>query len=144
MNELDQFVKHNLKEKYYIRYTDDFVIVHQDRNHLLKIKEEITNFLESKLKLSLHPDKISIRKYKQGIDFLGYVILPKARVLRTKVCRRIFKKLKQQVQQFKLGNISEQRLLRSLDSYLGVLDHANSYKLEQELRHKLWEWLKEP
>jgi len=144
MNELDQFVKHKLKVKYYIRYTDDFVIVHQDKNYLCEIKNKIADFLQSELKLSLHPQKISIRKYRQGIDFLGYVALPKAKVLRTKVRRRIFKKLKERVEQFKSGKITEETLLRSFDSYLGVLSHADSYKLEQELRQKLWEWIKEP
>lgn len=144
MNELDQFVKHKLKIQYYIRYTDDFVIVHRDREYLCELKEKIANFLKSELKLSFHPDKISIRKYRQGIDFLGYVSLPKARVLRTKVRRRIFRKLKERVEQFKAGEITEETLLRSFDSYLGVLSHADSYRLEQELRQKLWEWIKEP
>ena len=144
LNELDQFIKHKLKIPYYIRYTDDFLIVHQDRDFLLKIKGEIEKFLTRKLKVLLHPDKVHIRKYKQGIDYLGYVTLPKARVLRTKMKRRIFSKLKQRVQQFKDGEIKEETILQSFNSYLGVLSHANSYGLEQELRHKLWEWLKEP
>jgi len=144
MNELDQFIKHNLRIRYYIRYTDDFVIIHQNKDYLLKIKDELTNFIESRLKLSLHPEKVSIRKYRQGIDFLGYITLPKARVLRTKVRHRIFKKLRQKVRQFKTGKIKEETLLRSIDSYFGVLSHANSYKLEQELRQRLWQWLKEP
>jgi RNA-directed DNA polymerase len=144
LNELDQFIKHELKINYYIRYTDDFVIVHQNEKYLLKIKGQINNFLKTKLKLSFHPNKVQIRKYKQGIDFLGYVTLPKARVLRTKIKRRIFRKLKQRVQQFKNDEITEESLMQSFNSYLGVLSHADSYKLEQELRHKIWEWLKEP
>jgi retron-type reverse transcriptase len=144
MNELDQFIKHNLRIRYYIRYTDDFVIIHQNKDYLLKIKNEVANFIESRLKLSLHPEKVQIIKYRQGIDFLGYVTLPEALVLRTKVCHRIFKKLEQKVKQFKTGKIREETLLRSIDSYLGVLSHANSYKLEQELRQRLWQWLKEP
>lgn len=143
LNELDQFIKQKLKARHYIRYTDDFVILHQNLDFLLKIKEKIENFLKTKLKLSLHPDKVSIRKYRQGIDFLGYVALPKACVLRPKTKRRIFKKLKQKVQQFKDGETKERTLTQSFNSYLGVLSHAESYKLEQELRHKLWEWLKE-
>jgi hypothetical protein len=144
MNEMDQYIKHELKIKYYIRYTDDFVIIHQDRNYLVKAKNEIDDFLRKGLKLSLHPGKVKIYKYRQGIDFLDYVTLPKARVLRTKVKHRIFRKLKQKVKQFKKGEITEKSLIQSFNSYLGVLSHANSHKLEQELRHKLWEWLKSP
>lgn len=144
MNELDQFIKHGLKVKYYIRYTDDFVIVHQDRDYLLGLQDKIASFLDTELKLSLHPDKLEIRKYRQGVDFLGYVNLPKARVLRTKVRRRLFRKIKQHVEEFRAGKITEETLLRSFDSYLGVLSHADSHELEQELRHKFWEWIKEP
>lgn len=143
MNEFDQFIKHGLKVKYYIRYTDDFIIVHQDKSYLLKLQNNIADFLNTKLKLSLHPDKLEIRKYRQGIDFLGYVNLPKARVLRTKVRRRLFIKLKQRVEEFRADEITEETLLRSFDSYLGVLSHADSHGLEQELRHKFWEWIKE-
>lgn len=144
LNELDQFIKHHLRIKYYIRYTDDFVIIHQDKYYLLNIKEKISDFLKTKLKLTLHPHKVHIRKYAQGIDYLGYVTLPKAQVLRTKMKHRIFKKLKLRIRQFKKSEISEESLIQSFNSYLGVLSHANTYELEQELRHKFWEWLSEP
>ena len=144
LNELDQFIKHKLKIKYYIRYTDDFVIIHQDKEYLLNIKNQISDFLKNKLKLSLHPNKVEIRKYKQEIDFLGYITLPRSRMLRTKLKRRIFKKLKQRTEQFKNNEIKEETLMESFNSYLGVLGHADSYQLEQKLRHGLWEWLKEP
>lgn len=144
MNEFDQFVKQELRVKRYIRYTDDFVILHQDVGYLRELKQIIGNFLETKLKLSLHPHKVQIRKYHQGIDFLGYVSLPHARVLRTKVKRRMFKKLHWRVRQFKDGMITEFEFMQSVSAYLGILIHANAYELEEELRHKLWEWLKEP
>ena len=92
----------------------------------------------------MHPNKVSIRKYHQGIDYLGYVVLPKAIILRTKTKRRIFRKLRQRVKEYKQGKIDEKTLLQSFNSYLGVLSHAKSYKLEQELKHKTWEWLKAP
>jgi hypothetical protein len=93
------------------------------------------------LRLSFHPDKIHIRKYKQGFDFLGYVVLPKARVLRTKTKSRIFKKLKRRVKLFNFGKISEESLFQSLNSYLGVLSHANSYKLQKKLLKDFSLWL---
>lgn len=144
MNEFDQFAKHKLKVKYYIRYTDDFVIIHHDKNYLINIKDEVSGFLEEKLKLALHPGKVELRKYHQGIDFLGYVTLPKARILRTKTKNRIFKKMKLRANQFKEEKIEEESVLQSFNSYLGVLSHGNTHKLEQNLRHKLWEWLKSP
>jgi hypothetical protein len=143
MNELDQFIKQTLKVKYYVRYADDFIITHHNKSYLDDILVEIERFLRKELKMSLHPDKVSIRKYHQGIDYLGYVILPKAIVLRTKTKQRIFRKLKQRVKEYKKGKIDEFTLMQSFNSYLGVLSHADSNKLEQEIRHKIWEWLKE-
>jgi len=117
LNEFDQFIKHKLKAKHYIRYTDDFVIFGRNQKFLKEIINPIDNFLKNKLKLSLHPDKIIMRKYNQGIDFLGYVTLPYHRVLRTKTKRRMFKKINH----------------NNLQSYLGVLGHCNGYKLRKKL-----------
>lgn len=142
MNEFDQFVKHKLKVKYYCRYTDDFVIVSDSSDYLQKILPPIQEFLENNLKLKLHPNKVSIRKVRQGIDFLGYVILPHHRRLRTKTKNRIFKKLKQRVAEHKAGLIDENTLKQSLNSFLGVLSHADAYELRQELLNQYWLWLK--
>jgi retron-type reverse transcriptase len=117
LNELDEFVKHSLGIKYYLRYTDDFVVLDKNREFLENIINPINNFLKNELKLSFHPDKIIIRKYNQGIDFLGYVTLPYYRVLRTKTRKRMFKKINQ----------------NNLQSYLGVLSHCNGYKLRKKL-----------
>lgn len=121
MNKFDYFIKHKLKVKNYLRYTDDFVFVGENKDCLERLIEPINKFLKEELKLSLHPHKVSIRKYKQGIDFLGYVILPHHIVVRTKTKRRILRKLNK-------GNLT---------SYLGVLYHSNSYELAKELR-ELW------
>jgi retron-type reverse transcriptase len=114
LNKFDQFVKHKLKVEHYIRYTDDFVILSRDKECLGNLINPINNLLQNRLKLRLHPDKIMIRKYNQGIDFLGYVTLPYYRVLRTKTKKRMFKRI---------NNNNPQ-------SYLGVLSHCNSYKLK--------------
>ena len=143
MNKFDQFIKHELKVKYYARYTDDFVVVSSDENYLKDILPKIDTFLEDKLKLKLHPDKVLIRKCTQGVDFLGYIILPHHRQLRTKTKNRIFKKLKLRVTEFKAGLIDETTLNQSLNSFLGVLSHANSNNLRQELLNEYWFWLKE-
>ncbi|MGA3291689.1 MAG: reverse transcriptase domain-containing protein [Candidatus Microgenomates bacterium] len=121
LNELDQFIKHELRVKYYLRYADDFVIVSGNKKYLGKLIIQIYNFLQSQLRLFLHPDKVYIRKYSQGIDFLGYIVLPHYKVVRTKTKKRIIKKLNR----------------KNLASYMGVLSHANSFRLEQSLRNML-------
>lgn len=132
LNKLDRFVKHELKIKYYLRYCDDFVIVSDDDTYLEKLTDEIEAFVQTNLKLSLHENKKFIRKYTQGIDFLGYVLLPHIILPRTKTKRRIFRKIKQ-----KLGSPN---FNQSLQSYLGYLGHANSYKLTQKLKNQIWFW----
>jgi len=143
LNEFDQFLKHKLKVKEYLRYTDDFIIVAQDKLYLENITAPIRSFLVKKLALQLHPKKITIRKFHQGIDFLGYVLLPHYRLLRNKTKRRIFRKLKMRVREYKNRVLSKQTLNQSVQSYLGVLSRANTYKLGQELKNHFWFWLSE-
>lgn len=138
LNELDQFVKHRLKVKYYLRYADDFILLHQQRKKLILWKEKISSFLTEELKLELHPNKIHLRKLDWGIDFVGYVSLPHCEVLRTKTKRRIFKKIKNKIQDYKDGKIDKIKLKQSIHSYLGILKHANCYKLEQDLKNMIF------
>ena len=143
MNEFDQFVKHDLKVKYYARYTDDFIIVSTDKIYLENLIVSMQDFLKAKLCLELHPKKVTITKHIRGIDFLGYVILPEHIKLRTKTKRKTPKKIQQMVERYKHRKITELTLYSSLQSYLGVLSHANAYKLSQEIQNKFWFWLNE-
>lgn len=115
LHELDWFIKQKLGIKYYLRYCDDFVIVSTDKIYLQSLIEPIRQFLKSKLKLELHPNKVSIRSWDQGIDFLGYVSRPYTISVRNKTKRRMMKKVNE-------SNIS---------SYLGICSHANGYRLAQ-------------
>jgi len=76
MNEFDQFVKHTLKAKQYIRYVDDFMILSSNRDWFTIILQEINYFLQNRLKLQLHPDKVFIKTLASGVDFLGGYIFP--------------------------------------------------------------------
>ena len=143
MNEFDQFVKHELRIKNYLRYTDDFVIVSSDRKYLEGLIDPIRLFLSSKLFLELHPKKVTIDKFNQGIDFLGYVALPHYRQLRTKTKKRMFRKLKKQANKYRVGAISEDSLRQSLNSYLGVMSHADAYELGNRMKNQCWFWINE-
>jgi retron-type reverse transcriptase len=125
MNEFDQFIKHNLKVDYYIRYADDFVIMSNDREWIENILPRISTFLEEKLKLSLHPNKVSINTFASGIDFLGWVHFPNHRVIRTVTKRRMWKRIK-----LKEGKID------TVQSYLGLLSHGNARKITTEISTK--------
>ncbi len=138
LNELDQFVKQKLKIKYYTRYTDDFIIVSTDENFLKIALEKIRIFLQEKLKLELHPDKIFIRKYGQGADFLGYVVRPSHILLRTKTKKRIFSKMRRKAEKLRQGLIEEDKFMESLNSYLAVLSHADGYELSEKLKNIIY------
>ena len=129
MNELDQFVKHKLKAKYYIRYCDDFVILDADRTVLEKSIDAIRVFLSKELTLDLHPRKVEIRKIRQGTDFLGYVSLPHYLVLRTKTKKRMFKKIRDAKKLRDAGQLSDSQSKQILASYMGMLSHCKSRKI---------------
>ncbi len=138
MNEFDQFVKHKLRVRRYVRYTDDFILVADTREYLENLLEPIREFLWNRLALELHPKKVSIREFHRGVDFLGYVVFPKHRLVRTKTRRRILKKIRERVREYGVGIISRVTLEQSLQSYLGVLSHADTYKLGEEIKNKFW------
>lgn len=121
MNEFDQFVKHELKSRYYIRYTDDFVILSDDRAWLTKQIMSIQKFLAGRLKLVLHPQKVFIKTVASGVDLLGWVHFPDHRVLRTTTKRRMMKKL----EKFDSPEI--------IQSYLGLLAHGNTDKIKRKI-----------
>jgi retron-type reverse transcriptase len=137
LDEFDWFIKKYLKMKYYFRYTDDFIIVYSDFDYLKMIITPIKKFLKTKLDLEIHPQKIQIRKFRQGIDFLGYVNFPYYRILRAKTKRRMFKKIEQKVVDLKQNKITEESFNQTIQSYLGILKHCNGYKLKNEIINKL-------
>jgi retron-type reverse transcriptase len=129
LNELDQFMKHKLKIKYYFRYADDFLIISQDKDFLLSLLNQVRDFLKENLLIEVHPNKVEIRKFKQGIDFLGYVVLPHHINLRTKTKKRMFKKLSNNKNLLKSNKIDYFSFSQGIQSYLGMLKHANAYDL---------------
>ena len=128
MNVFDQWVKHKLKAKYYIRYADDFVFLLRDKAWLENIISQIQEFLLDKLKLGLHPDKVFFKTITSGVDFLGWVNFPKHRILRETTKRRM------------LNRIKNNPTSESLQSYLGLLNHGNTQKIRQELLCQYWLW----
>ncbi len=113
LHELDWYAKNVLRSKHYIRYCDDFIILGSSREALQELVEPIRQFLDERLGLQLHPHKVTIRSWSQGIDFLGYVLKPHCTVLRPKTKQRM------------LAKVNE----TNLTSYLGVASHADGYEL---------------
>jgi len=80
LHQLDQFVKHILKIRYYARYVDDFVLLHTDKDYLLDCHRQIKLFLDEKLKMTLHPHKFYLQHHRRWVKFLGVMIYPWYRV----------------------------------------------------------------
>lgn len=138
LNEFDQFVKHTLRLKHYARYTDDFVVVSPDKEFLARLIPMFSEFLNDRLKLTLHPHKVHIRSVHNGIDFLGYVVLPHHTVLRTKTKKRMHRGIKKRVQEYVRGTVPDTTPKQALLSYLGTLSHANAHKLSKATLNYYW------
>lgn len=134
LNELDQFAKHVLKAKYYFRYCDDFVIVSPDKTNLENLIPKIQNFLTEKLDLQLHPNKVEIRKVSQGVDFLGYVVLSGAIVVRNSTKKRVHRKMKKAQNELENGVITQAKFDGMVASYLGIVSHARDRKTTKYLK----------
>lgn len=138
LNELDQFVKHQLRMKYYYRYVDDAVILHESAQTLNRIYEEIDAFLRERLKLELHPYKKHLNRVELGINFVGFVVRPYRRYLR----RRTINKLRSRIENWSRSRsgFDEDVLLNfrnSLNSYNGMLRNTKSWTIRKELARKV-------
>lgn len=171
LNELDQFVKHKLKIKYYVRYVDDFVILAKDTGILTNWQKEIQKFLQEKLKLTLHPKKIIIRHKSKGIDFLGYIVREKYILVRKRTVKSFKRKLyffnhlvdpenfpvadppaalkiskyyfkKELIPPITLDLALLQKMLAVINSYYGIFSFANTYNLRKTLYEKHFHRLK--
>lgn len=122
MHEFDMFIKQELRVKYYIRYADDFAIFSDDKKYLEKLFPKTEKFLNEKLKLKLHEDKVYTKTYASGVDFLGWVHFPYYRQIRTSTKRKVIKKLK--------GYPKPE----TINSYKGLLAHGDTYNLKEKIQ----------
>ncbi len=129
LNELDQFVKHELKVKYYIRYVDDFILLHHSENQLIEWKKEIRIFLNKKLKLELHPDKSKIINLSKGVDFVGFRNFYHYRLLR----KRNIKSMKNKINKSR----NKDKLVDSFQGWNAYAKGANSFYLRKSFSKKL-------
>ena len=121
MDAFDQYVKHVLRAKRYIRYADDFTFLLHDKKESEQLLSQISYFLKEKLELELHPGKVSIKTLSSGIDFLGWVHFPTHSVLRTSTKRRMMKRIEKCAKD------------ETICSYIGMLKHGNGHVIRREI-----------
>ena len=126
LNELDQFVKRELKCRHYVRYVDDFILISSDKQDLVWWKYKISVFLKEKLDLTLSDGKTVIQPVKRGIDFLGYFLKPDSIYPR----RRVFGRYKEKLFRIAIGidNVGLEYIQSMHNSYAGHFQFGGKIK----------------
>ena len=136
LNKLDWFVKQKLKAKYYIRYVDDFVILHPSAEILEDYKNKICGHLAKNPRLELHPDKSRIIAVNRGVGFLGFTIFNHHKLLRKSNTGRITRRLAILKSEFDRGNTSYDKVYSSFEGWLAYARQGNTYKLRAKIIKK--------
>ncbi|MBI2508143.1 hypothetical protein HYV89_04275 [Candidatus Woesearchaeota archaeon] len=137
LNEIDQFVKNKLRAKYYIRYVDDFVILHDNKEKLLEYKDKISKYLMY-LKLELHPTKSNIIPLRNGIAFLGYRVFYYHKLLRKSNLKKFERNFKEKLEFCEGGGaFAIDDLYNCLQGWFGYAMWADTYKLRKETMRKV-------
>lgn len=133
LNELDYFAKHALRAKFYVRYMDDFVILHPSKTCLHETKARVETFLLGTLRLNLHPTKATVSPVRVGMDFLGYRIFVNHRLARKGTVKKFLRRSRHAIQLYQLGKIEFDKLAESFNSWEAYLSHADTHALKQSL-----------
>lgn len=136
LHELDEFVKHVLREKNYVRYMDDFLIVHHDKAHLHRLRARIEQFLWDRLRLKTNA-KTQVfpvgERFGRAVDFLGYRVWTTHRRIRKSSISRITRTLKRLRKQYAAGKIDLSKIRESVMSWIAHANHAETYGLRRKL-----------
>lgn len=123
LNQFDQYCKRVLGCKHYGRYVDDVYVVSADKRALQSWIPAMRDFLNNELGLHLHPHKLRVVNEWEGVEFLGAFVKPYSCYISASSLSRMRNKVG------KLKNTRTNHLEASVNSYLGVLSHYDSYHL---------------
>jgi len=137
LNELDQFVKHHLKVRYYIRYVDDFLILHPSKKQLEQWKEEINTFLKEKLHLELHPDKSKIISLGRPVPFVGFRVRYYHKLLKKSNRKNILRRIDRFYQLYAEKKMSYDKIYESMQGTFAYIEHGNTYRLRKKIARNL-------
>ncbi len=135
LNELDYYVKFELKLKYYLRYMDDFVIIVKNKEEARMVYKEVEQFIINKLKLELN-HKSRIYPSKMGVDFCGYRVFHNFVLVRKRSIKKIKSNLKLWKHETNNRCLDIDKVLSSLNSWLAHINHSNSYNLGKKYYYK--------
>ncbi len=132
LSDFDHFVKGTLKIRYYGRYVDDMIFVHQDKEILKTVILEIKKYLRQKLKLELHPNKIYLQHFSRGVKFLGVIIKPYRLYISNRIKGNFYWKIKKFDDKRQRNNLSQaevEKFIAVVNSYFGLFGHYKTKKL---------------
>lgn len=132
LNELDQFVKHQLRATWYIRYVDDFVIFHQSKDALQEYEQKIKDFLTA-LRLELHPDKCCIISLSRGLSFLGFRVFYQHKLVRKRNLRVFRRNISLLLNDYAQGHCTTRQVFDTFSGWKGYAQIGNSHRLCQQL-----------
>ena len=132
MDRVDHIVKEVLKEPYYVRYMDDFIILGNSKEHLWEVKRQLEMCLDCELLLELN-NKTGIFPISQGVDFVGYRIWPTHRLLRKRSIKKFKRKLRAFEKKYAAGEIAYKEIDCCVQSWIGHAKHADTYRLRAKI-----------
>ncbi len=140
MHELDCFIRYKLGLKYYVRYVDDFLIIHEDKQLLMDIVGVLQQYLRNEMRLELHPHKIYLQHYTKGVQFLNAYIKPYRTYVRNRTKVKAYHALRNWNRYFDLLAEDEvppkeklEEFRAQVNSYLGLMVHQKTYNLRRKL-----------
>ena len=129
---LDHQIKEMQGVRYYLRYMDDFCLIHNSKKYLAYLKFEIEKFLRDKLFLLLNR-KTSIFPITQGVDFLGYRTWTTRKLVRKRSIKKMRRKLKAMARKYRAGQIDLSKINASVMSWVAHCKHADTYRLRKKV-----------
>ena len=139
LNELDYFVKHNPKIKYYVRYVDDFIILSSSKSQLIEWEKKINNFLLENLKIQLHPEKSKIIHLNKPITFVGFRIFYRYKLLKKSNKNKVKKRMNKLTLLCKGNKIKYNQIYESVQGSFAYMKNADTYKLRESLAKQIEE-----
>jgi len=146
LNPFDHFIKHDLGVRFYGRYVDDFILVHEDKTFLKSLIPKIEGFLREELELELHPRKRYLQHYCKGIPFLGVILKPHCIYAGRRIKGNFYEAIARHnmvIKDHKPTKEEQMAFLCSINSYLGILSHYQTHRLRKSMLKKhlsIWWW----
>lgn len=137
LHEADMFAKQVLHAKFYIRYMDDILLLHTDKNVLHEWQRKLTNFLYEELYLTVNPRKVRVYPSRLGVDFVGFVMHPRAKRIRAASVRRFRKRFRHHLKGYLAGAVKEEKLVDMHNAWAAHARHGNGEPIVKQIGEEL-------